>query len=190
MSNPWDRPPLPSQGDLDENQTYAGVGLVMSRWEGMEFVLARLYSVFIRDPDTLAALERYAKGRIFRDRLCDLETAADEFFINHPCQEREGSFAALRRAASGFADRRNDVAHGFAFQIQGLGFFRDRMAPDLRDKAQYAVIPTLHVFRKHDHSGMPLYAYTSVELRKLAALIATLQLELEDFRQPLLGAPT
>jgi hypothetical protein len=33
MSSPWNIPPLPQEGDEDEDATYAGVGRVISRWE-------------------------------------------------------------------------------------------------------------------------------------------------------------
>ena len=69
MTNPWDAPPLPSRGDSDKNETYAGVGRVISAWENIEFALARLYSVYIGAPDDIHGLRAYGTGRIFRDRL-------------------------------------------------------------------------------------------------------------------------
>lgn len=166
ITNPWDIPPLPTRGDLDDDWTFAGVGRVMSRWEAIEFRLARLYSVFIGKPNHGDAIREYGAGRIFRDRMDALKRAAETFFTRVHSQLLEGEFHELSCQVDRFADRRNEIAHGIVMQIQEISVFQDNLDAEVRGRMQYALIPPYYLGRKHEECGAPKYAYTSAHLLK------------------------
>jgi hypothetical protein len=56
---------LPMEGDLDSNHTYAGVGRVLSEWEGIEAAISHLYAWFIGKLFEAEAYHTYGAGRIF-----------------------------------------------------------------------------------------------------------------------------
>jgi len=176
MANPWDPFPLPTRGDEDKNSTFQGVGFATSQWEFLEFRLSRLYSVFVDQADSLDAIRTYGAGRIFKDRLVLLKNAANQHFVRHPAQRTEVIFERLVVALLGFADRRNEVAHGVvypAFKIDG--------------RKQYALIPPYHLLRKHNADGAPTFAYTHHELELLGYRLLKLSTEVEEYWKALAG---
>lgn len=185
MRNPWDIPPFPKRGDVDENVTYTEVGRAISNWEGLEFNLSRVHSALVGDPDG-DAMRQYGTGRIFRDRLKILIDSANEHFVRCPDQEGEGGFDRLVAHLVGFSDRRNDVAHGIVFPVQRLNLINQHFDKDLRDQKQWALIPPYHTIRHHSSDGVPLYVYTSVELRELSDGLIYLNYVVDLFRNTLL----
>ena len=163
---------------------YSAIGKVTSQWERVEFELSRLYSIFVGKPND--AMQEYGKGRIFRERACAFVESAEAYFINHPNQELEGRLHCLMCLAQGYADRRNEVAHGIVFDIQGITFFAERMEPEARSKPQFAIIPPYQTLRKHDEDGAPKYAYTSEEMLNLRAKLFNLEEKISEFRKVLL----
>jgi hypothetical protein len=186
MSNPWDSLPFPTSGDSDDRLTYEGVGRVMSEWEGNEFELARLHSVFLGDPDGDAAISSYGKGRIFQERIRILREAAERYFSRHPNQTMEGNFERLAVAAEGFADRRNEVAHGYVLPMNKMLFFMHQIGLPVSEVPLYALVPPLHTIRWHKE-GLPKYAYTSSELRTLSERLLLLLGHVHHHRMTLLG---
>jgi len=179
MANPWDPFPFPTHGDSDDRITYEGVGRVLSQWEAIEFRLAQIYSVFVGDPNG-DALKRYGAGRIFRDRFTALQTASEPYFIKRPNQELEAQLKCLGNAATGFADRRNDVAHGMVYPVNELTSFTDRFGSS-PNTPQHALIPPLYLARKHGADGLPTYAYCYAELRSLEARLIILVDQMGQF---------
>jgi hypothetical protein len=187
MSDPWDPFPFPTIGDFDEAKTYEGVGRVMDRWENLEFGLARIYSIFVNDPDG-EALTAYGKGRIFRDRITELRKAGEAYFRSEPHQTHEGTFDAICAAAEGFAGRRNEVAHGVVFFVNNLPGIRKRF--DLRDdRKQFLLIPPLFAHRNHGPDGLPSWGYAFEELWELMARMLDLSTTTTDYHRCLLGLP-
>jgi len=178
MARPWDPQPLPRRGDATPDKTFAYVGFTMSRWESLEFELSRLHSLFLGTLDETDAMRDYGKGRIFPERLERLATAADRHFCSEPCQKREGQLDELLEQARGYADRRNEVAHGLVFRIDEITFFREQIKPQLLKREHYALIPPLYASRPHRASGLPAYAYTSASMDRLAHRIMKLQLRI------------
>lgn len=182
MIYPWDRPPLPKRGDENEDVTFSHVGRITTRWEAVEFELSRLYTWFGGALDDANLMEEYGSGRIFRDRAEILERKATEYFIRTPSQFRESRFQLLLTEAKGYANRRNDIAHGMVFQIDQLTFFRERLKPKLLKRNHFALIPPLYAIRFHEQTGFPSFAYTSVEMNRLAARLVKLRRAAERFR--------
>lgn len=182
MPNPWDRPPIPKRGDEHEDITFMHVGRITTRWEFIEVEFSRLYTWFGGKLDDQILMNEYGKGSISRTRTKDLTRKADEFFIKNPDQHRESKFCSLLAQARGYADRRNDIAHGIVFRIDPITFFRERIKATLLKREHYALIPPIYSFRHADVQGFPVYAYTSPEMKRLERRLWRLYKEIEDFR--------
>jgi hypothetical protein len=182
MPNPWDAPSLPSAGDLDPELTYLGVGRIMSAWETIEFDLCMIHSVFLGNPGG-EAMRLYGAKRTLRNRLDDFGSAAWDYFIRHPNQEKEGRLHALLVEVKGYVDRRNEVAHGVVLRISNLDFYRQYLTCKDEKPFQFAVIPPYHMVRSHGADGFPLYAYTSNELTILLEKMTQLHDRLADYRK-------
>ena len=66
MSNPWDPPPQPLQGDKDDAVLLEWVGRVISEWEHIERQLSLLYAIIAGNPDGNAEIQEYYVGTIFK----------------------------------------------------------------------------------------------------------------------------
>jgi hypothetical protein len=182
MPNPWDQPPYPDHGEDSEEKLFTCMGRITSNWERIEFMLARLYSTFLSGDQNFELVKRYGKPRIFRDRFAALAIAAEQFFVRSPNQEDEGQFDLLAEYLLGFSSRRNDVAHGIAFQVNRLTAVTSHFRPEIRDREAWLVVPPLHTIRSHGDDGLPLYAYCAEYLEDLGDWLRILVVHLGDFR--------
>jgi hypothetical protein len=183
MPNPWDPLRFPIVGDADPYDLYAAVGTFVSEWEAVEMTLAQLYSIFVGQGPAGKAIQDYGRGRIFRERLTDLERVAQSYFIRHNSQNLEGEFDEICLAAKGFADRRNEVAHGLVMEVSNIQFFRDKLqlAPA---GAQHLVIPPYHAVRNHA-AGFPVWAYNGEQIRTFARRFIDLNSGIKAYREQL-----
>jgi hypothetical protein len=186
MPNPWDPLPFPLTGDPDFEITYAGVGMVTSQWEAIEFDCARLYSVFVGDPDG-EALRAYGEGKIFRDRRINLEKAAAMYFIKHIDQNLEGEFARICATAEGFAERRNEVAHGLVLSVAHIPFFADKLMLAKPGEPQFLLVPPYHTIRNHVE-GLPKFAFNKAQMGFFATRMIIFGNSVALFRQALMNA--
>lgn len=185
MGHPWDPFPLPIRGDLDEAKTFEGIGRVIDKWERIEFLLARIYSIFVGDPDGDALREFGTGRRNIWDKLSVLKDAAEQAFARRPNQKSEGDLFKWILHVEGFADRRNEIAHGIVYMVSLFTFFRQRTdRPDYQ--VQYAVIPAYHIAKHHNPNGIPKYMYASPEMVELIRCLDLLFLNLDELRQRLL----
>jgi hypothetical protein len=116
MSNPWDPLPFPVVGDPEDRIVFEALGRTLNRWEFTEFALSILYSLFVGDY-RFGKMQEYGKPNIFKDRLGGLERVAAEWFTRRPDQQAEGEFDRIVNGARGFADRRNEIAHGLVVDV-------------------------------------------------------------------------
>ncbi|TIX44533.1 MAG: hypothetical protein E5W81_13070 [Mesorhizobium sp.] len=166
MSNPWDPYPFPLFADQSDSVLYEAIGRTLDRWEWVEFELARMYSLFVGDPEW-SKMQEYGSGNIFRDRLSVLSQAAANWFRKHPCQSAEGEYNSLVIQAKGFADRRNEVAHGMVMDVKDFLFWKDKLKLAAPNVPQILLVPPYYLLRKHDNLGLPGFGYSSVELQAL-----------------------
>lgn len=162
------------------------VGRILSRWESIEFELSRLYSCFAGAPDEQGPVAEYGKGNIFRDRAEILAAGADAYFRRNCNQNRESDFEALLMQVTGYVARRNDIAHGILFRIDNLSFFRREIEEDQQHRPHYAIIPPLYALRWHK-TGLPDFAYTSVEMLQILRRLERVYLTVENFRHSILA---
>lgn len=159
MTDLWDRPPIPKQGDAADSATYEAMGRALCEWERMEVALAYLYSVFTwRGAFDLQGARQYGRGRIFKERMDGLEDVARRFFIQRHHQDAEGDFGRLVCRVRKFADRRNDIAHGIVttvrWHIPVVGETVGPQAP------QFYLLPAFYDPRRAQ-GHMPDYAFNA-----------------------------
>lgn len=174
----------PFMADTDPNLTFAGVGRVISEWEGIEVGLCRIFSFLVGDPDG-EAMRKYGEPHFFGARFVLLNQAADKFFINRPCQELEGLLHLLGKDILRYSDRRNEVAHGIVMPLNAFSFAK-RSISNMRPRTNYwALLPAYYQLRRHGSDGLPDYVYDSRALNQIAGEMATLYSAISGFRERL-----
>lgn len=186
MPLPYEPPSLPSAGDANQDDTFCGVGRVMSAWETLEFQLSRLHSYFLGDPDG-DAIRDYGKGSIFSNRVKRLSEAAEAFFVFNPDQALEGEFDTIVSELMHLANRRNEVAHGIRCNLSVVAAFADSLVDS--STQQYGIIAPYYCLKNHNADGLPKYAYTSSSLKELEKFMAGGYLWLVSFGHRACGVP-
>jgi hypothetical protein len=182
-NNPWDRPPLPSDGDESEDSTYAGVGRTLSQWESLESELSHIYAVFIGKLFKDEAYDQYYdEAKTSKQRIKSIDDAAAKFFQKQPDQATEGEFTRLIEATAGYADRRHEVAHGIVRPMQWYQSSLPDFAPPSYTPLVYCLVPPHYQRTWFQTNGMPRYVYTSKELAVLADKFSVFLLEAIKFR--------
>jgi len=184
MPNPWDRPPLPTYGDLDAEKTFASVGAMSTAWETIEFDLCVIFSTFCGDPIG-EAMRLYGSNRSFPGRLDGFSRKAEEYFVHRPDQNREAQLHQLLTEVRGFVERRNEVIHGIVVQINNLNHFVQYLTDKSPHPIQFALVPPYHMERSHGDDGLPLYAYNEEMIDQMVEKIANLHSRLLDFQKAL-----
>jgi hypothetical protein len=167
--SPSEIPPMPPQGDPSPWETYKMVGRSLTEWEQIEYTLSRIYSILVEKPDDMSAIREYGTLSIFRDRSCQLESKANTFFISRQNQELEARLQYLLKRIRGYADRRNEVAHGVVSEI----LYSDNSLPSYG----YALIPAPYQNKRLDNTHLPTYGYTSKELQRFTDAFMAVGLE-------------
>jgi hypothetical protein len=168
MVNPWDPVYFPLQGDVEEKETLAGVGAVLTNWEGIELQLASIYSIFSVGKIHGRPFQQYGRPHIFRERLSKLRNLAERYFVDAPNQNTEGEFHRITVCAEGFADRRNEVAHGIVMNGANVHVLREKLALAPPNVKQYVLVPAQYSLRHHDKLRIPVFGYNSFQLWHLA----------------------
>jgi len=180
MSDPWDRPPAPAQGDSDENALFAGVGRVIANWESIEAELTHLFAMFIGVLYTEASYDQYyERGKTTQARLAAMEKAAERFFQKTPDEAVEGEFWGLMRRIGGFSERRHEVAHGVVRPMR----WRERRVKPGESARQFCLVPRHFQREWLDENRTPRFAYASKELLDLERALFALAFELGTFRR-------
>ena len=103
MGNPWDRPPLPTQGNRSIRILFEAIGRTLNAWEEIEVEMAHTYSAFAAGERFDAAANRaYGEPSNFVSRLAGLQRVAQTYFVACPSQEVEGELERLFGASHCF----------------------------------------------------------------------------------------
>lgn len=180
MPNPWDIPPFPEQGDDEADWIYRAVGQAMTKWEEVEVELAELYTELIEKPAELQSIRDYGEPFSFSQRADKLEQAARRYFATHPNQAHEAAFDDMLCQVRGWANRRNDIAHGVVQQADFQPRFRDQYMRE--GKQRYCLFPAFYMHRKHDKDYRPTYCYTCNELEDFSAHFFQARIKAQDVR--------
>jgi hypothetical protein len=184
MNNPREHFSNSLVTDTDRKDTYAGVGRVLSEWEGIEVGLCRIFSFLKDDPDG-ASMKEYGQPRIFRERYSTLLRMADQFFVSFPDQLLEGTLHQLSSQIFRHSDRRNEVAHGIVMPINAYSFAR-KILPKLEPRTNYyALLPSYYQVRSHNSAGLPEFIYGASSLHAIADEMALFYPLISDFRESL-----
>jgi hypothetical protein len=157
----WDVPPHPRQGNKRPDPIYRAVGVALSRWEELEFTLAKLLGVFLGITPLQATRHiSYSDAPRFVDRLTVIDNAASAFFRKHCDQSFEGDCGKLNQDSTSAFWRRNDIAHGIVTEIW------HRTSPYT---TEYCLLPPNHRQSRFESNGSPVYAYNSKIILQFAA---------------------
>jgi hypothetical protein len=165
MSNPWDIPAIPDQGDATAESIFLTVGRAMTKWEHLESALGQLFAFLVGAqvsyPNNEPAMRAYGSVVSFQGRASMLEEAAAGYFHSCPNTQFEESFRRIVIVeCKHFSARRNDIAHGRCQQAwqkdSSLGHF---LMPGYHSSKGWrvGVLPA------------PKYIYTSKEIEYFRA---------------------
>lgn len=150
MQNPWDIRARASQGDTEPEAIFVQVGAALSAWEMLESSLAELFDALVSAPHnsragfvafsavTTSSARTEMLSAAIKQRKKEKSTIPDKLieFID---------------IVSKFAARRNEIAHGRIYSIEGKEYFfgPNNISPHKWDKVR---------------DGAAKYQYTSSEI--------------------------
>jgi hypothetical protein len=170
MSNPWDRPPPPTQADQDLQVLYAAVGAALTHWETIESELSHIYALLIGKMWKAEAYDQYyEEGHTCQRRIITFANAGETYFQKAPNQKAEGEFSEIICAARGFADRRHEIAHGIARPVQWIWpLVEATMKPPAGPAFEFCLVPPHYQRSWFDPlKWNPEYIYTSREIHQI-----------------------
>lgn len=126
MCNPWDRPAnsqTPNrQGDADSEPIYSALGHAVSAWEGVGAAMSAVFFAMLpeneRQEIDCTKLDQFGDLNNVHKRVKQLQEAWDSFALaDFGSKQTEVTVISerilkLKPAIRGWAERRNDLAHG------------------------------------------------------------------------------
>jgi hypothetical protein len=100
-----------------------------------------------------------------------VDAAAKSYFLSRPEQSARGQWADLYEELNGFADRRNDFAHGSV-----------ELLFDAEKRIGFYLMPGLYVSRKYPTGEPPRYAFTAEQVEQLASQFGDLASAIQHYR--------
>jgi hypothetical protein len=176
----WDRPVPREHGDPDSKPIYHAVGYALTQWEDADQALIDLFRELTRTGGSIESRytmsHSYSSIESHRARRIVLAATAEAYFYHH--RERHDlrqPVAKIVNAAEWAADRRDDIAHGIAWQsisIDGRDVGSFLMPPEYRCEPASPAIPDAE-----DPFGFvrARYRYTSADILSFAAKFGDLR---------------
>lgn len=125
-SNFWQRGPKCAKGEQSEKLIYIAVGHALSMWEHVESAASMLFGHFV-DSNSIAAQRAYGSINGARARETALRQASETYFLlrrnlmeqrhRESIESMETSCKCFLRNYSLASARRNDIAHGVAYEL-------------------------------------------------------------------------
>ena len=181
----WDRPPhsgIPNRnGDRNSAPIYTALGRAVSAWEGVQAAIAGVFAKLIAgDADLENRLIAFGDNSKVHDRAKQIKDEAVKFFArsfaNGPQNPRElrAELKSVLAAYRGWAERRNDLAHGYVTPMR---------APDYNDDDQpmrkfHSLLPSHSRITLWIHE-QPIFNYVAAELRVFAKEFVALDKRME-----------
>ncbi len=129
MSNPWDDRPWAEFGVKSENELFVAIGKALSHWELLEQAVASLFTLVTVGSyfaPTAPALRAYCSVANSNNRIQMVRAAVESWLREwKDCPFAENALSLLIEC-SGWAGRRNDIAHGLVDRFVdefGKGWF-------------------------------------------------------------------
>jgi hypothetical protein len=176
----WDRPIPREHGDPDSKPIFHAVGYSLTQWEDADQALIALFQELNRTGRSIES--RYTMSRSYssieshRAQRIVLAATAEVYFSHHSeRQDLRHSVAEIVSAAEWAADRRDDIAHGIAWQsisVDGRDVGSFLMPPEYRCEPAPPPVPDAE-----DPFGFvrAQYRYTSADILSFAAKFGDLR---------------
>jgi hypothetical protein len=177
---PWDRAPWPKRGNRKAGRLYAAIGFALTSWEYYEDALGGIFALFVAGGRSKAAVRAYFSVRTFEGRADMLRAASQAYFSEHPNSELQQQFKAILSAATSFAPRRNDIAHGVVDQFRS-----DPASARPRRLKSFGLYPSYANFKDRALDQTPSYCYSSVEIDRYSDEFSALQMAAGFFQEGL-----
>jgi hypothetical protein len=117
MSNLWDERPWAEIGDKSENEIFVAVGKASSHWEIVEQAIASLFTVVTVGryyAPTAPTIRAYSSVASSHNRIQMVRAAVESWLHEWHHFEFGSEVLGILNECSGWAGRRNDIAHGVA----------------------------------------------------------------------------
>ncbi len=184
----WARPEASSipnrPGDREEEPLYAALGRAVSDWEGLSAVTAALHRALLLDEDRAdfdsVAVEQFGGLNKVHQRAKKIKDLSAHFFEAgfgseaSDADDLRTELPLLLAAYCGWAERRNDLAHGYVTRADGPDYEHE----DQPIIATYALCPSHGRIPKWSH-GEPEYNYVVEEIGTFAAAFRDLDRKIE-----------
>ena len=197
----WDRPVPREHGDADSKPIFHAVGYASTEWECADRALIALFREL--NPICRGFVSAYTMTRAYssieshRDQRIVLAATAEAYFSRHgegferqdfEHQDLRQSVAEIIDAAAWAAERRDDIAHGIAWQsisVDGRDVGSFLMPPEYRCEGAPSPLPDAD-----DPFGFARarYRYTSADILSFAAKFRDLEGVISDCRRKIFRA--
>lgn len=179
MSNPWDIPPWPPSGDLEQDTLFRAVGASLTEWETVESSLARFFGFLVSPRKSSLPAERaYGSIATARGRLDMLEAALAAFFEVEEKHDTDGIDEFLNhaiRCCRGLGGRRNDIAHGVVLPYAHLTYMLGSRVLGFEEvRPGFCLAPAEYNTNKNTLLGKPRYIYNSDIIQQFTFAFRTL----------------
>jgi hypothetical protein len=190
MPNPWDIPysRKMKRGDLSEQTLYLAVGKALTKWEGLEAEIAGLFGVLTIGSEYWyykPALRAFGAVNSTVSRADMIFHAADAFFAHFSAVTDvyletlplQAELKEVMKAYSGWAARRNDLAHGYVTANTTIDY--ESGGTDLI--TTYLLCPSHGNSKKWPLDWEPKYQYRADEIDAFSESFEELDKRVNDF---------
>jgi hypothetical protein len=194
---PWERPDIEERGSRNEDEIYLAVGRALSKWELVENEFIELYALFIGCKNIhqsylkfFPALRAYGSQISFSSRIEMVAAAGNAYFFLLKGEEKkkaesaEAEFPKFLARCRNYSTLRNDIAHGMA-QIR---VDRGENGKLEQFKGNY-LFPGLFASRKYPLGQRVMFAYTAVQIEKMAEQFEELSRDVSVFKSDIEHGP-
>ena len=192
QDHPWDRPPysgIPNRfGDREPGAIYAALGRAVSDWEGVSAATAALFHALLKEAERsdleAGAVEAFGGVTKVQERAKRLRARWERFFdadfgaAGDDAEALLGELPELMAAYRGWAERRNDLAHGTVTEAAAPDVEQD----DQPIVAHHALCPSHARTGKWPHVE-PEYNYVAGEIAAFADAFRALNERIEGVAQ-------
>lgn len=186
MPNAWDRPfhsGIPNRnGDKRRAPIYTALGRAVSDWEGVQAAIANIFAALIAgDIDLENRLIAFGDNSRVHDRAKIIKDEAEIFFArkfgNGPRNPSvlRAELTSILSAYRGWAERRNDLAHGYVTRMRAPDYYDDHQPI----RTFHNLLPSHSRINKWVHEE-PIFNYVAAEIKLFAKEFVALDKRMES----------
>lgn len=185
---PWSRPKYSAYpnrpGDRRRTPIYTALGRAVSNWEGVSAATATLFLSLVETENGSSQNGNLVEGlggvSKVHERAKQISSQADHFFNadfgarTDEARSLGNEIRSLMAAYRGWAERRNDLAHGYVTLAQGPDYAREEQ-PTI---TTYSLCPS-HARLPKWHNSEPEFNYVAKEIADFASAFRSLDKQIE-----------